>query len=110
VVEPGPFRTDWAGRSIKKSSQRIKDYDETAGAFRERITGRSGKQEGDPVRAGDAIIKAVESDHTPLRLLLGRLALDTARSKVELLRRDFDAWEETSLSADYPGSQTTAAR
>jgi len=110
VVEPGPFRTDWAGRSIKKSSRQIQDYKETAGAFRERITGRSGKQEGDPVRAGDAIIKAVESDHTPLRLLLGRLALDTARSKVELLRRDFDAWEETSLSADYPGSQTTAAR
>jgi NAD(P)-dependent dehydrogenase (short-subunit alcohol dehydrogenase family) len=110
VVEPGAFRTDWAGRSIKKSSEQIQDYEETAGAFRERITGRSGKQEGDPVRAGEAMIKAVESNNTPLRLVLGRMALDTARSKVELLRRDFDAWEETSLSADYPGSQTTAAR
>jgi NAD(P)-dependent dehydrogenase (short-subunit alcohol dehydrogenase family) len=110
VVEPGPFRTDWAGRSIKKSSQQIQDYKETAGAFRERITGRNGKQEGDPVRAGEAMIKAVESNNTPLRLVLGRMALDTARSKVELLRRDFDAWEEISLSADYPGSQTTVAR
>jgi NAD(P)-dependent dehydrogenase (short-subunit alcohol dehydrogenase family) len=110
VVEPGPFRTDWAGRSIKRSSQQIQDYAETAGAFRERITGGSGKQIGDPVRAGKAIIKVVESDNTPLHLVLGRMALDTARSKVELLRRDLYAWEETSLSADYPESQATVAR
>jgi NAD(P)-dependent dehydrogenase (short-subunit alcohol dehydrogenase family) len=110
LVEPGPFRTDWAGRSIKRSSQQIQDYAETAGAFRERITGGSGKQIGDPVRAGEAIIKVVESDNTPLHLVLGRMALDTARSKVELLRRDLYAWEETSLSADYPESQATIAR
>lgn len=110
VVEPGPFRTDWAGRSIRKSSRQIQDYVETAGAFRERITRGSGKQVGDPVRAGEAIIKAVESNNTPLHLVLGRMALDAARSKIELLRRDLDAWEETSLSADYPGSHSTAAR
>ena len=110
VVEPGPFRTDWAGRSLKKSSQKIQEYAETAGAFRERITGRNGKQTGDPVRAGEAIIKALESDNVPLHLVLGRIALDTARSKIELLRRDLDAWEETSLSADYPESQATVAR
>jgi hypothetical protein len=95
-----PFRTDWAGRSLKRSSQQIRDYDQTAGAFRERIIGGSGKQIGDPVRAGEAIIKALESDDMPLHLVLGRIALDTARSKSELLRRDLDGWEETSLSAD----------
>lgn len=110
LVEPGPFRTDWAGRSLKRSNQRIQDYAETAGAFLERLTRGSGKQVGDPVRAGEAIIKAVESDHAPLHLVLGRIALDTARSKIELLRRDLDGWEETSLSADYPESQATAAR
>jgi len=110
VVEPGPFRTDWAGRSLKKSSRTIQDYAETAGTFLERLASRSGKQAGDPVRAGEAIIKAVESNSAPLHLVLGQMALDTARAKVELLRHDLDAWEETSLGADYPGSQSTAAR
>ena len=110
VVEPGPFRTDWAGRSLKRSNQQIKDYAETAGAFLERLMRGSGKQVGDPVRAGEAIIKELESDNMPLHLVLGRIAVDTARSKIELLRRDVDAWEETSLSADYPDSQDSVAR
>jgi NAD(P)-dependent dehydrogenase (short-subunit alcohol dehydrogenase family) len=110
IVEPGPFRTDWAGRSLKKSAKLMPEYTETAGAFRERITGRSGKQMGDPVRAGLAIIKALESDHAPLHLVLGLIALETARSKVDLLQRELDAWEETSLSADYPEAQAAAAK
>jgi NAD(P)-dependent dehydrogenase (short-subunit alcohol dehydrogenase family) len=110
IVEPGPFRTDWAGRSLKRSSQQIQEYAETAGAFINRIRNDSGKQFGDPVRAGEAIIKAVKSDNSPLHLALGRRALDTARSKLELLRRDLDAWEKTSLSADYPESQATVAK
>jgi NAD(P)-dependent dehydrogenase (short-subunit alcohol dehydrogenase family) len=110
IVEPGPFRTDWAGRSLKKSGQYIPEYDETAGAFRERITGRSGKQAGDPARAGEAIIKALESDHAPLHLVLGMIALETARTQMEKLRGELDAWEETSLSADYPESKAAASR
>ncbi len=110
VVEPGPFRTDWAGRSLKKSSRQIPEYAETAGATSQRITGRSGKQAGDPVRAGKAIIKALESDNAPLHLVLGLIALETARTKIEKLRDELDAWEETSLSADYPESIAAAGR
>jgi NAD(P)-dependent dehydrogenase (short-subunit alcohol dehydrogenase family) len=110
VVEPGPFRTDWAGRSLKKSSRQIPEYAETSGAFRERIEGGSGKQVGDPIRAGEAIIKALESENMPLRLVLGAIALERARIKMEQLRREIDAWEETTLSADYPDSQTASAR
>ncbi len=110
LVEPGPFRTDWAGRSLKRSSQHIPEYTETAGAFRERITSRSGKQVGDPVRAGEAIIKALESDHAPLHLVLGLIALETARNKIEKLAAELDAWEEISVSADYPESQAAVAR
>ena len=110
VVEPGPFRTDWAGRSLKQSSHQIPEYADTAGAFRQRITGGSGKQAGDPVRAGEAIIKALESDSAPLHLVLGQIALDTARTKLEKLRSELDAWQETSLSADYPESQAASAK
>lgn len=109
IVEPGPFRTDWAGRSLKRSAQHIPEYAETAGAFRERIINRSGKQVGDPVRAGEAIIKALQSDHAPLHLVLGLIALETARTKLEKLTAELDAWEETSLSADYPEGQAATA-
>ena len=109
IVEPGPFRTDWAGRSLKVSGKQIPEYTETAGAFRERITGGSGKQMGDPLRAGLAIIKALESEHAPLHLTLGQIALETARTKVEKLSAELDAWEETSLSADYPESRAATA-
>jgi len=106
LVEPGPFRTDWAGRSLKRTKERIPEYAETAGAPLERLISGSGKQVGDPVRAGEVIIKAVESENMPLHLVLGKVAVETARSKIELLRRDVDAWEEIALSADYPEHQT----
>jgi NADP-dependent 3-hydroxy acid dehydrogenase YdfG len=110
LVEPGPFRTDWAGRSLKRTNERIPEYAETAGVPLERLMSGSGKQVGDPVRAGEAIIKAVESENMPLHLVLGKIAVETARSKIELLRRDVDAWEEVALSADYPEHQTTSVK
>ena len=102
IVEPGPFRTDWAGRSLKQTGDGIEDYAKTAGTRRQAIASGSGKQPGDPVRGARAIIEAVQSTNPPLRLLLGRMALETARGKLELLRQDFDAWEKTSLGADFP--------
>ena len=102
VVEPGPFRTDWAGRSLKRSSRVIPEYAETAGAFRERIISRNGKQMGDPVRACKAILKALHSENPPLHLVLGQIALETARTKLEKMNSELDAWETTSLSSDFP--------
>ena len=102
VVEPGPFRTDWAGRSIGQSAIRIDDYEATAGERRRQTEARSGNQPGDPVRGAQAIITAVLSDHPPRHLLLGKPALDLARNKLEALRADFDAWEAVTLGADFP--------
>ena len=102
IVEPGPFRTNWAGPSIKQSGIRIDDYAATAGERRRQTSARSGNQAGDPVRAAQAIIDAALSDSPPLRLLLGKMALDLARRKLDTLRGDFDAWEATTLGADFP--------
>ncbi|AKJ69513.1 short-chain dehydrogenase [Pandoraea thiooxydans] len=102
IVEPGPFRTNWAGPSIQQSAVRIDDYAETAGERRKQTEARSGKQVGDPVRAAQAIIDAALSDTPPLRLLLGKAALGLAREKLDKLRGDFDAWEATTIGADYP--------
>ena len=105
IVEPGPFRTDWAGRSIIESKIEIADYAETAGKRREQTRERSGKQPGDPVRAAEAIIAAVQSKEPPLRLLLGKPALDLAYKQIDSMRENFDAWKETTLGADYPEFQ-----
>jgi NAD(P)-dependent dehydrogenase (short-subunit alcohol dehydrogenase family) len=102
IVEPGPFRTNFAGGSLKYAQKEIADYAETAGARRRQMSGYSGSQPGDPARAADAIIKAVSAAQPPQRLLLGQMALDTARKKLDALRRDFDAWEATTVGADFP--------
>ena len=102
LVEPSGFRTDWAGRSAHEVSVEIADYAATAGAVRRELREVSGKQPGDPIRAANAIIKAVESPNPPLHLLLGKDALRMAREKLNALRRDFDAWEETTVEADFP--------
>jgi NAD(P)-dependent dehydrogenase (short-subunit alcohol dehydrogenase family) len=105
IVEPGPFRTNWAGPSIKSSAIVIDDYDATAGERRRQTSQRSGKQAGDPVRAAQAIIDAASAKKPPLRLLLGKAALELARKKIESLRHDFDTWESTTLGADFPEGQ-----
>ena len=102
IVEPGPFRTDWAGRSLRMPKTDIDAYTETAGARRRAINGYSGKQPGDPVRGAQAIVAAVESETPPLHLLLGKQALDVVRGKLAAMSNEFDLWESTSLGADFP--------
>ena len=104
IVEPGPFRTNWAGPSIKQSAIRIDAYSSTAGERREQTSARSGNQAGDPVRAAQAIIDAALSETPPLRLLLGKMALDVAHKKLEFMRGDFEAWESTTIGADFPST------
>jgi NAD(P)-dependent dehydrogenase (short-subunit alcohol dehydrogenase family) len=107
AIEPGPFRTDWAGRSLKQTRHPIEAYAKTAGARRAEITGRSGQQAGDPERAADAIIKVVESPAPPLNLILGKNGLDRVRAKFHDLTSSIDQWEAVTLSADFPEGKSS---
>jgi short-subunit dehydrogenase len=102
IVCPSGFRTDWAGRSADNSAIVIEDYATTAEKNKNDIRGNSGLQPGDPKRAALAIIKVVESENPPLRLLLGANAFKGAKLKIEELHKDFDAWEAVSVGADFP--------
>ena len=102
IVEPSGFRTDWAGRSASESVRQIADYAGTAGEKRSQLRKFSGKQPGDPVRAVQAIVKAVESANPPHRLLLGNGAYDLATAKIAELSREFSAWESVARGADFP--------
>jgi NAD(P)-dependent dehydrogenase (short-subunit alcohol dehydrogenase family) len=101
VICPSGFRTDWAGRSAKNTSVKIEDYATTAGKNMSDLRGYSGNQPGDPVKAAQAMIQVTETEHPPLRLLLGAAALKGARIKLEELRKDFDEWAEVSEGADF---------
>jgi len=102
VVAPSGFRTDWAGRSANNSKIVIDDYASTAHTNQNTIRSYSGNQPGDPVRAAKAIIKAVESDTPPVRLLLGVGALKGARNKMLEMQHDIDTWEDITVWADHP--------
>lgn len=104
VICPSGFRTDWAGRSANNSAIVIDDYKETAHTNQNTIRGYSGNQAGDPVLAAKAIIKVSETENPPLHLLLGKAALMSARAKLDVLRKDYDAWEETTVGSDAPAA------
>jgi NAD(P)-dependent dehydrogenase (short-subunit alcohol dehydrogenase family) len=102
IVEPGPFRTDWAGRSLKTPKRAIDAYHGTAGARRQQIQGYSGTQAGDPVRASEAIIAAVEQERPPLRLPLGAFAYEAMGKEIEAVRKEHASLEAMARGADFP--------
>ena len=102
VVEPGPFRTDWAGRSLQSSPHPIDAYAETVHARLKQVSGYSGRQVGDPVRAAEAMITVVNSAEPPFNLVLGAPGLKMVRDKLATLTAEIDRWEALTLGADYP--------
>jgi NAD(P)-dependent dehydrogenase (short-subunit alcohol dehydrogenase family) len=101
VVEPGAFRTDFAGRSLTQSASPMADYVQTAGRRRKEHDTSDGRQPGDPAKAADALIRAVEDRQPPFMLVLGPEALKSFRTAITDLTTDLDAWKQTSLSTDY---------
>jgi short-subunit dehydrogenase len=105
IVEPGPFRTDFLGRSGVIAETRIADYDKTAGNMRKYFAENDGKQKGDPLRAVHAMMQVVDSPNPPLRLLLGAAALQRLRGKIDGWQKEVDAWEQVTVGADFPEGQ-----
>lgn len=103
VVEPGGFRTDFAGRSLQQAREPIADYAETAGRRRKENDRVHGTQPGDPAKAAQAIIAAVASAEPPSLLVLGEDALSGYRSTLDAKHQVLHAWQQTSLSTGFAG-------
>ncbi|MGB6514199.1 MAG: oxidoreductase [Mycobacterium sp.] len=101
VVEPGAFRTDFAGRSLAQSANVIDDYAATAGQRRKERDTMHGNQPGDPAKAGAAIVAAVESPEPPPFLLLGADALAAYRYVADKRAKDIANWEQLTTSTDF---------
>ncbi|MBW4840776.1 MAG: SDR family NAD(P)-dependent oxidoreductase [Paenibacillaceae bacterium] len=100
IIEPGGFRTDWAGASMSHIEPR-EEYRDTVGLMLERVRQSSGKQKGDPNKAAQAIIAIVAEKNPPLRLLLGSDAVQVAREADRQRLAETERWAELSVSADF---------
>ena len=104
-VEPGPFRTDWAGRSLKQTATAIPDYADTVGTRLAQTSQRSGTQAGDPVRAGEAMIALAAESDPPLHLVLGRWGHDAVVKKLKEALAEIEGRRDTALATDYPDGE-----
>jgi NAD(P)-dependent dehydrogenase (short-subunit alcohol dehydrogenase family) len=91
IVQPGPFRTDFVGRSLEKADP-IPDYADTVGAARDVLRDLDGNQPNDPARGAAAIIEATKADDPPLHLVLGEDAIEATRATLDERREELDAW------------------
>ena len=101
AVEPGGFRTDFAGRSLQQSREPIADYADTAGRRRKENDTYHGTQPGDPDRAAQAIIAAVEAREPPALLLLGSDAAGAFQAVLDAQAKELDAWKKITLGTDF---------
>jgi NADP-dependent 3-hydroxy acid dehydrogenase YdfG len=101
IVEPGPFRTGFANAGFVQSQNKIDDYQSTSGAFKERMKAVDGKQEGDPVKAAQAIIQITNMENPPLRLPLGKVPLTTIQMKIDSVQKDLNDWRGVAESVVF---------
>jgi NAD(P)-dependent dehydrogenase (short-subunit alcohol dehydrogenase family) len=100
IVQPGPFRTDFAGRSLQKAEP-IDDYAATVGAARELLRELDGNQPNDPARGAAAIIEAIDADEPPVHLALGADAIEAIRAKLDERRAELDAWAPVGTTTAF---------
>ena len=101
-VEPGPFRTDWAGRSATYVPTQIPDYAETVGKGLQASEERSGNQAGDPRRAAEAMYELVRLEKPPVHLLLGGPAHQMARAALAAWRQEIEDFAYLGEPTDFP--------
>lgn len=104
MIEPGGFRTDFAGRSRVQTGRRIEDYEATVGQSRRILASHAGHEAGDPAKAAAAILAVADSPSPPLRLLLGTDALGYAKQKLEAQLAEIDVWASVTEATDFSGS------
>lgn len=100
IIEPGPFRTDWA--SFATDAAIHPDYDGTVGEIDRFRAKTAATWPGDPVRAAKVVTDIVRADEPPLRLLLGAAAVDLVRKSQDSRAAEVEQWAEVSRSADFP--------
>lgn len=101
IVEPGGFRTDFAGASTVLEEGRA-EYDAVVGAAARMQRDYHGRQPGDPARAAKAILALAALERPPLRLALGSDAVAAIAQADRARLAELEQWRELSVSTDFP--------
>ena len=101
AIEPGPFRTDWSGRSMTHAKRTIHDYDESYEPVREARAQANGRQPGDPEKAATAVMEVIASETPPRHLLLGASTIDALRAAHAVFDDDISRWEHLTRAVDF---------
>ncbi|MCP2335925.1 oxidoreductase [Actinomadura rupiterrae] len=101
IVEPGAFRTSFAGTGALAQTAEMPEYADVVGPVRRNLPASDGNQPGDPAKAAAAILAALDADETPLRLPLGADALDAIEAAAARDRADAAAWEKVARGTDF---------
>lgn len=101
IVEPGVFRTDFAGLGAMRHMPRLDAYDDIVGGTRDFAHAMHGTQSGDPAKAAAAIDKALSAEDTPLRLALGADSVDAIRAHAEDLLAELSRWDSTGRDVAF---------
>ncbi|MEU5259238.1 oxidoreductase [Amycolatopsis sp. NPDC021455] len=109
IIEPGSFRTDWAGRSMVRTQRSIRDYDPLFEPIRAARQAASGNQLGNPAKAAEAVLKVLEAEKPPVHLVLGSDALRLVTAGRAAVDKDLNEWEELSRSTDFPDGHQIAS-
>lgn len=109
IIEPGSFRTDWAGRSMVRTQRSIQDYDALFEPIRAARQAASGNQLGNPAKAAEAVLKVLEAEKPPVHLVLGSDALRLVAAGRSAVENDLREWEELSRSTDFPDGHQIAS-
>lgn len=104
IVEPGAFRTDFAGRSLHGAATEIADYAGSAGPRRKENDKTSGTEPGDPARAAQVLVEVIGGETLPVRLLLGSDAVRIVTAELEAQLKEIGEWTDVSLRTDFPGT------
>ena len=100
IVEPGAFRTGLFGNASTSGGQ-FEDYEPTVGNTRSIVAAGDGTQPGDPAKAAQAVIAALEAEHTPLRLPLGDDAVEAVLAHADTMRAEIATWEKTARATTF---------
>jgi NAD(P)-dependent dehydrogenase (short-subunit alcohol dehydrogenase family) len=101
ALAPGSFRTDWAGRSMIRSPRRIADYDALFDPVRQARAEKSGRQNGDPDRAAQAVLELLAMEDPPVHLLLGSDAIGLVQPALQVRLDGIRSCDTITRSTDY---------
>lgn len=102
IVEPAPFRTRFLDAKSARWAAPMPEYAQSVGKTRDLLRKLDGHQPGDPARAAQAILRAVEAEKPPLRLPLGQMAFDQIRKTLGAQLKELESSAAIGAATDFP--------